>query len=240
MTGYPHLIPANDPRRVAALQAYHLLGTDPDALFDEIVRLTAKLFDVPVALISLVSEQEVEFQGNYGLPGVRKVSREDSICSVAVLSDTATVYENLHADPCHLTNQAAADALNLGFYAGHPLHTADGYNIGALCVIDHQPRQLSVTELTRLATMAGLVVQLFELRVALEDQPPTAAALWEHIYRSIDASLTRIDTLRALDQWEESTHTTASQGYQQAINEEALRITQTVTAELEAARAQLV
>lgn len=234
-----HLIPANDTQRVAALHAYHLLGTPPDALFDEIVRLVAQLFAVPIALISLVTESTVEFKGNFGLTGVSAVERQDSICSVAVLQDVTTVFENLHADPCQLINQTAAQQLKLGFYAGHPLQTAAGYNIGTLCILDHHPRPIAEAEQRQLAALADIVLQLFDLRLAVLPLPAAAPALWEAIYSRITTSLTRIETLRALGQWEESSTTDGAQQYQRSIEEEAQLIIQVLSAEIRAARQQL-
>lgn len=239
MTSYAHLIPNNDSQRLAALQAYRLLGSGDDPVFDEMVRLVAQLFQVPIALISLVAEDTVEFTGNFGLPGIHEVGRPDSVCSVAVLSDETTVFENLHTNPCQLTNQAAAQQLNLGFYAGHPLHTAAGYNIGALCIIDHHPRQVSGAERARLAALADIVMQLFDLRLVALEQPAVAAALWDAIHRRISTSLTRLETLRSLAQWEESAATAAAQQYQHSIEEETRLVLQTLSAEIHLALQQV-
>lgn len=239
MTDYTHLIPANDPQRLAALQAYRLLGKTPDTVFDELVRLVAQLFGVPIALISLVAKDTVEFAGNFGLSDVRVVDRPDSICSVAVLHETTTLFEDLHADPCQLTNQVAAQQFNMGFYAGHPLHTRTGYNIGSLCVIDHQPRTLSGLEQQRLATLADVVLDLFDLRLAVLERPKAAQAMWDAIHRRIGTSLTRIDTLRALSQWEESATTPAAQQYQRSIEEEAHLVIQDLRDEVKTALRQV-
>jgi GAF domain-containing protein len=224
MTDYVPLIPANDTQRLAALQAYHLLGTGPDAVFDELVRLVAQLFDVPIALISLVAEDTVEFQGNFGLADVRVVDRPDSVCSVAVLHEATTVFEDLHTNPCQLTNQEAAQQLNLGFYAGHPLRTPTGYNIGALCIIDHQPRVVSEPERTQLELLADIVIHLFDLRLTVLERPEVATA---------------IETLRALGQWEDSVTTLAAQQYRRSIDEEAQLIIQALGAEVRAALRQV-
>ncbi|MDO7873198.1 GAF domain-containing protein [Hymenobacter sp. ASUV-10] len=236
---YAALIPTNDPQRLAALRAYNLLSGPNDPVFDELVRLTAVLFGVPIALISLVEEDHVAFRGNYGLDGITQVARQDSICSVAVLHEHTTVFENLHADPCLLTNQAAARQLNLGFYAGHPLHTAEGYNIGALCVIGHQARAMSAVERQRLAALADVVMQLFELRATLQQQPEAARAMWRAVYAHIETSLARIDTLRELGKWEVSPQTPEAHSYQQSIDDELWMITHALITQIKAAIAQL-
>ncbi|MCB2409578.1 GAF domain-containing protein [Hymenobacter lucidus] len=215
------LIPANDPQRLQALAPYLTLGSEPDAVFDDIVRLTAKLFQVPIALVSLVEEGSVWFKANYGLPGAVRVNREQSICSVAVLHEDTTIYEDLRRKPCHLTDPKVAEALELRFYAGHPLRTAEGLQIGALCVIDRQPRTLSAVEQGRLRALAGLVMKMLDLRQLLHQHPEQAQAVWTLLYSELDDLLTRIGTLTQLARWEESPNTSDGQAYQRSIDEEA-------------------
>ena len=215
------LIPANDQERLAALAPYRVLGTSPDVVFDEVVRLTAKLFDVPIALVSLVDEASVWFKANFGLAGATSVARNESVCSVAILQDHTTVYTNLVAEPCQLTDPGVAEALNMQFYAGHPLRDAAGHNLGALCIIDRQPRELGATEQQRLQALAAIVMQLLELRLALHQQPEHTVSVWIQLYDHLDTSLSRLDTLAELSQWEESPTTPGALRYQQAREEEA-------------------
>lgn len=215
------LIPANEAERLTALAPYRVLGTSPDAVFDEVVRLTAKLFQVPIALVSLVDEGSVWFKTNFGLAGAERVARNESVCSVAILQDETTVFSDLVAEPCQLTDPGVAEALQMRFYAGHPLRNQQGYNIGALCVIDHQPRRLSAVEQQRLQALAGIVMQLLELRLALQQRPEHTKQVWLALYDHLDVSLNRLDTLAELARWEESTTTPAALNYQQSRNEEA-------------------
>jgi GAF domain-containing protein len=219
------LIPTNDGERLAALAPYRVLGTAPDAVFDEVVRLTAKLFDVPIALVSLVDEGSVWFKANFGLAGIERVERAESICSVAILQEETTVYSDLQTDPCTLTKPGVAEALQMRFYAGHPLRTASQHAIGSLCLIDRKPRQLSPVEQLRLQELAEVVTQLLHLRLALHRQPEHASATWVKLYDSLDTSLTRLDTLAELARWEDSPATPAAQHYQQAREEEIELVT---------------
>ena len=222
-----------------ALAPYLVLGTAPDAVFDEVVRLTAKLFQAPIALVSLVEEGNVWFKANFGLAGAERVARDESICSVAILQDEATVYGDLLLEPCHLTKPDVAEALQLRFYAGHPLHTPEGHAIGALCVMDHQPRTLTYPELTRLQDLAAVVMKLLQLRVALRQLPVPASATWLQLYHHLDASLNRLDTLAELARWEDSADTPAALNYQASIEEEATLITKLLDQQVSAALAAL-
>lgn len=215
------LIPANDQQRLQALAPYLTLGTAPDAVFDEVVRLTAKLFNVPIALVSLVEEGSVWFKANFGLAGATHVSRDESVCSVAVLQADTTVYEDLRREPCQLIRPGVAEALHMQFYAGHPLRNEAGYQIGALCIVDHQPRQLSAPERARLQNLAAIVMKMLDLRLALHRQPASASAMWVQLYDHLDTSLTRLDTLAELAHWEESPTSSAARQFQRSLDEEA-------------------
>jgi GAF domain-containing protein len=219
------LIPANDAERLLALAPYRVLGTAPDAVFDEVVRLTAKLFNVPIALVSLVDEGSVWFKANFGLGGAERVQRNESVCSVAILQDETTVYEDLRQTPCQLTEPGVAEALDMRFYAGHPLRNGQGYQIGALCIIDREPRKLSVAEQSRLQKLAAVVMKMLDLRLALHQQPQRSAAIWLLLYDHLDQSLTRLGTLAELSRWEESPDTPQAQIYQRSLEEEAELVT---------------
>jgi GAF domain-containing protein len=97
--------------------------------------------------------------------------------------------------PCQLTDPALAQQLQLRFYAGHALQTTDGYNIGTLCVIDRQPRSLSASEDALLTTLAGVVMRLLDLRLALGTSAATSFKLWEPVYGAISGQLRRLNTL---------------------------------------------
>jgi hypothetical protein len=233
------LIPSDDKERLLALAPYRVLGTAPDAVFDEVVRLTAKLFNVPIALVSLVDQGSVWFKANFGMAGAERVDRDESICSVAILQEATTVYSDLLKEPCKLTKPGVAEALQMRFYAGHPLRNADGYNIGSLCIIDRKPRQLSLAEQERLQEMAQVVMKMFELRLALMQHPEYAGEAWITLYDYLDAFLTRLDTLAELARWEESPTTPIALAYQQSRDEEIALVTrlldQQVTQALSAA-----
>ena len=233
------LIPTNEPERLQALAPYRVLGTSPDVVFDEVVRLTAKLFNVPIALVSLVDEGSVWFKANFGMAGAQSVARNESICSVAILQDDTTIYSDLVTEPCKLTDPGVAEALQMQFYAGHPLSNGAGYNIGALCIIDRQPRQLSALEQQRLQALARIVMQMLDLRLALHQQPEHASAIWVRLYDHLDTSLTRLDTLAELARWEDSPTTPAALDYQQSREEEAALVIGRLQQQVAAALAEV-
>gem|GEM_PF-1619554 len=174
--------PTNDAARVAALRRYALLDTASERILDELAALVAQLFGVPIALLSVVDQDEVQVPAQHGLPGPLRVDRAFSLCSAAIMRDATTVFEDFNAEPCELTDPSVARQLNLQFYAGHPLRTADGFNIGMLCVIDHQPRPFPEAENALLTALAGIAMRLLELRRALRQQASFCFDDWQPVY----------------------------------------------------------
>ena len=189
------LMTADESGRLRALEQYRIAGTAPEKLFDDMAQLVAKLFDAPIALVSLVAQNDVWFKANAGLPGAVQVPREDSLCSVAVLHDAPVVFEDLEKHPCELTNPDVATALQLRFYAGAPLQDRNGHNIGTLCVIDRQPRTFTAPEQELLTRMASMVMRTIELRLATMRSSTSHNAQLRLAYDALQYSLDRLTDL---------------------------------------------
>ena len=233
-----HLLAPDENQRLAALQAYQVAGDAP--FFDDFVRLTGKLFQVPIALVSLVEADTVWFRGNSGLAEApERVPRGGSLCSVAVLSDETTMFPDLADRPCTLIDSTAVGDLGLRFYAGFPLLTAAGQAVGTLCVIDRQPRFLEPEEAVLLRELADVAVRLLDLQVALATSLAPAPALWPDIYGAIADSINRLDTLAELRKGEDSGDSPAALNYQAARREEATLVVKTLQQQIEAAIQQL-
>ena len=231
----PLLMPLAESQRLEALHPYQLFNTMQDETFAELVRLAAKLFNVPVGIIAFVEKEEVRFGLNYGLdPALDRVNRWETLCSVAMLHEETSVFENLREQPCDLINPALVQQLNLGFYAGSALRTKEGYPIGVLCVIDHKPRSFSPTEADLLERLAAVVMSLLDLRLHLLQQPTWNQQLWAGIYGRIEASVTRLETLAALASWEDTDDTDAAQSYRLSAHDETLRIIAVLTEQIRA------
>ena len=219
------LLPLNEELRLQALRPYQLFNTMQDETFTELVRLAAKLFNVPIGIIAFVEEEVVRFGLNHGLdPDMDRVNRWQTLCSVAMLDEGISVYEDLHGQPCNLIDSALVLKLNLGFYAGTTLRTAEGYALGVLCVIDHKARRFRPEEGDLLARMGKVVMSLLDLRLHLVQQPLWNQQLWAAVYERIEASMLRLETLASLASWEEEPESEAAKSYQQSTHDEMMRI----------------
>ena len=122
-------------RRMAAVRRYDILDTPPDGVFDRITALAARRFGVPISIISIVDEDRIWFKSHHGLP-VEEIGRDPGLCASAILSADPHILTDASIDPRSLANPLVAGDFGLRFYAGVPLTTSDGHNLGTLCIID--------------------------------------------------------------------------------------------------------
>ena len=138
--------------------SWRILDTEPEERFDRITRLAAALFDVPVALVSLVDENRQWFKSCHGL-SVRETSRDISFCAHVVHSREPMIVPDTFQDTRFADNPLVIDGPRIRFYAGYPLILDDGSCIGSLCLIDTRPRSLEGADLDRWRDLANLAVR---------------------------------------------------------------------------------
>jgi len=156
--------------RIEALKRYEILDTPTDGHFDRITLLAAKVFNMPIAIVSLVDEDRIWFKSSQGLGNVQQIDKSPGLCASAILSDEIYLVQDARNDPRCLTNPLVTGAFGLQFYAAAPLKTQDGYNLGTLCIIDKKKRYINTEQQTLLALMAELVMHEMELRLAARTQ----------------------------------------------------------------------
>ncbi|MGZ5302570.1 MAG: GAF domain-containing protein, partial [Bacteroidia bacterium] len=160
------ILPANEKERIKALKRYEILDTPPDGSFDRITTIAAKLFNVPIALVTLVDEDRIWFKAKHGLENVNQIDRDPGLCSSAILSPEVYYISDTLNDPRTLTNPLVAGEFGLRFYAAAPLRTKEGYNLGTVCLLDTKPKNLSKEDVKILEELAGIVMDEMELRLA--------------------------------------------------------------------------
>lgn len=158
------MVQIQENKRLENLHKYEILDTPADGDFDEITSLAAKIFNVPIAIITLVDTDRIWFKSSYGLD-VEEIPKDPGLCSSAIMSDEIYIVEDARVDPRTLANPLVADVMGLQFYAAAPLKSQDGYNLGTLCIIDKTPRRLSAKESSILMQLARIVMDKFELKL---------------------------------------------------------------------------
>jgi len=159
-------IPDNERQRLDRLKQYRVLDTPPEEAFDRITRIIAETIEVPIALVSLVDSERQWFKSKVGLDA-DETSREVAFCAHAILGNGLFVIEDASKDPRFADNPLVASDPSIRFYAGAPLATPDGLNLGTLCAIDRKPRKLTKRQTQLLTDLSTIVVDELELRVAL-------------------------------------------------------------------------
>ena len=160
------IIPKNDKRRLRKLYQYEILDTPPEHSFDTIAELAAQIFDAPSAFISFVDEDRVFFKANYSNSKDNVVARTESFCSLAILEDIPLIFYDTHMHKEFLSNPNVSGEGGVRFYAGSPLRTSEGFNLGTVCVVDSMPREPSEKQVEMLQKLSLIIIEKLEMRLA--------------------------------------------------------------------------
>jgi signal transduction histidine kinase len=155
--------PKTETQRLDALRSLDILDTLPEQEYDQITKLVASICDTPIALISLLDEDRQWFKSKVGIDHC-ETEKKYSFCNFAIHSEEEIMEVfDAREDDRFQDNPLVKGDVNVVFYAGVPLRDRDGYALGTLCVIDHQPRTLSEKQKEGLKFLANQVIKLFEL-----------------------------------------------------------------------------
>ena len=158
-------IPSEEAGRLRALARYEIMDSPPDGSFDRITAICARIFEIPISLVTLVDHDRIWFKSRYGLDATQ-IDREPGLCASAILSPDMYVVNDAKFDPRTLANPLVSGSMGLRFYAAAPLTTSDGFRLGTLCVLDQRPRSFSEAEQLTLQDLAAVVMDEMELRIA--------------------------------------------------------------------------
>ncbi|HVK70851.1 MAG TPA: GAF domain-containing sensor histidine kinase [Polyangium sp.] len=158
-------LPGDEIERLAALSDAAILDTPPEPAFDDLTHLAASICGTPIALVSLIDRERQWFKARVGLDA-SETPREVAFCAHAILGQELFLVPDAYDDERFADNPLVTGAPNVRFYAGAPLATSDGHNVGTLCVIDHGPRQLDEAQRSALSALARQVAAQIDLRRA--------------------------------------------------------------------------
>jgi two-component sensor histidine kinase len=181
MVAYPSILAPDEDQRMAAVRRYDILDTPPDGMFDRITALAARRFQVPISIISIVDEDRIWFKSHHGVDA-EQIDRAPGLCASAILAPDPHILKDASLDPRSLANPLVAGEFGLRFYAGVPLRTSDGFNLGTLCIIDKEARPIDQTQIEDLKDLASVVMDQLELRLSARQ----AVARAEIMAREID------------------------------------------------------
>ncbi|WP_176442387.1 PAS domain S-box protein [Noviherbaspirillum humi] len=156
----------DETRRLQALCALGILDTPAEERFDRITRLAASLFNVPIALISLIDRDRQWFKSRFGMP-LAQTGRHLSFCTHVVERRNLLVIPDTHADVRFAASPLVVGAPYIRFYAGQPVRSPEGEVIGTLCLIDTRPRDPGAMDFSLLADLACMAEEEIGKPVAM-------------------------------------------------------------------------
>ncbi|MEO6248919.1 MAG: histidine kinase dimerization/phosphoacceptor domain -containing protein [Sphingomicrobium sp.] len=184
----------SEPDRMSAVRRYDILDTPQDGAFDRVTALAARRFGVPIAIISIVDEDRIWFKSHHGL-NVEQIGRDPGLCASAILTDDPHILTDASTDPRSLANPLVAGEFGLRFYAGVPLTTHDGHNLGTLCVIDKKARPVEQSQIDDLKDLAAVVMDQIETQLAARRAVSEAKLLAKEIDHRVMNSLQFVSSL---------------------------------------------
>lgn len=155
--------PIDEEERLAELYKYEILDTNPEEDFDQLVELASAICEVPISLVSLIDRDRQWFKAKKGLD-LDETSRDVAFCAHAILQDEVFIVENALDDIRFFDNPYVVND-GIRFYAGMPIKTRNGKNLGTLCVIDREPKTLSPSQKRALEILGRQVINLMDLRL---------------------------------------------------------------------------
>ncbi|HKK55564.1 GGDEF and EAL domain-containing protein [Marinobacter sp.] len=186
-----------EKRRLTALKRLGILDTAPEERFDRLTNIVSRIYDVPVALISLIDDDRQWFKSKQGLK-ITETPRSQAICDYTIRQDTMMIVEDATRDVRFRDNPLITGPPYIRFYAGIPIREPSGFRIGSLCIIDTVPRKVQEMDLDLLRSIAVLVEDEIERAYLAGDHEDLIAV--SHLNRSIQRAqnifLTR-DSLHA-------------------------------------------
>ncbi|MBC8011757.1 MAG: GAF domain-containing protein, partial [Burkholderiales bacterium] len=169
-------VPPDESERLETLRRYAVLDTPPEAAFDEIAALAARLCEAPYAAVTLVDAGRQWFKAVVGV-AARETPREEGICAHVVLAGAPMQVADASIDSRFAHLPFVLGEPHVRFYAGVPLRAPSGQVLGTLCVFDRRPRTLSAEQMDTLGVLAAQVMAQLELRRHLHEQARTESAL---------------------------------------------------------------
>lgn len=151
-------LPGREHARLAALRATGLIDSPAEAVFDRLTWLATQVTDCPVALLSLVTARRQWLKSRVGF-ALPQTAREDAFCSHTIEQSGPLVVPDALLDARFQNHPLVVGEPHLRFYAGFPLVDEQGFRLGALCVMDSEPRRLREREMRALEELTAIAAE---------------------------------------------------------------------------------
>lgn len=225
----------DEPGRLAALRRYDVLDTEIEEPFEKLTSLVQAILKAPICTVSLIDAERQWFKSRIGLQ-MSETPRSTSFCTYAIAQREPLIIRDARSDVRFSDNPLVCGAPFIVSYAGVPLKTPDGYNVGALCVIDTVVRDFEPTQIEILKSFAALVVDELELRQLAQRDSLTGVMSRRAFVAEIDrqiATCIRYDRASSIVMFDIDHFKSVNDRFGHQAGDEVLReITDRVSAEL--------
>jgi diguanylate cyclase (GGDEF)-like protein/PAS domain S-box-containing protein len=161
---HPAPFPADEATRLRRLLALDVLDSEAEPLFDALTRAAALAVGAPIALVSLIDAERQWFKANVGLEGTSETPRDVAFCGYTIIDDDVFIVPDARTDPRFAGNPLVTGGTDVQFYAGATITLKDGLRMGALCVMDHKPRELTREQSAILRELARAAAEALDQR----------------------------------------------------------------------------
>jgi hypothetical protein len=160
-------MPQRELERVKAVDRFLKLELSKESELQEITNLAAEICGTPTALITFIDKdtQYIKFKKAFEYD---VTERQNAFCHHVIEAEEILVIPDAMLDERFVNNPLVTGNPNIRFYAGSPLTTNDGHQLGSLCVIDQEPGQLSAIQQRMLQALAKQVIQLLEFDESIQ------------------------------------------------------------------------
>jgi diguanylate cyclase (GGDEF)-like protein len=168
----PHADDLREAARLEAVDALDVLDTPREEGLDGIARLVRNIFRVPVGIVSVIDGHRQWYKAVEGL-STAEIARRDAFCDTVIATGRPLVIQDAKADARFALNPQVVGEPHIRFYAGVPLRTRAGHDIGTLCAMDFQPRSFGAEQVDILTDLARVAMAEFELRQLVSEDAMT-------------------------------------------------------------------
>lgn len=151
------MISPNENERMEDLKDYKILHTKPEPVFDQLVAITAKMLDIPLAIINFVDNYKVWTLNKQNADTAVEIDDKINLCSIAIKNSSTSIFENEIEELCLISNPLIAGEHGFLFYAAAPIITNGGINVGTVCVVDKISRTFSLSGQKKLDWVASMI-----------------------------------------------------------------------------------
>jgi signal transduction histidine kinase/ActR/RegA family two-component response regulator len=170
----PALLPDNETLRLEDLYSFGVLDTPAERDFDQLIELASLICQCDMSMVSLIDKERQWFKAKRGIDS-HQTPRSEAICAHAILQDEVFIVENTLDDERFFDLPSVVGTPNIRFYAGAPITSSNGFNLGTVCVLDTTPKLLTDMQIEALRKLARQASILFEFRKRNEQLKTIAA-----------------------------------------------------------------